>query len=186
VEPTVLAGSKDGPLLEVVKRSPLPVSAGLFSAIALTAVSNTALINMIMASRLLYGMAKEGVVPAIFGRTLASRQTPSLAIAFTTGLALALVATGDVRDLASTTVLLLLVAFVLVHAAVLVLRRRPPLSHRHFSVPSAVPVFGALTCLGLMTQLQRQVFVRAGLLLAVGVALFLVNSLALRRSRAGA
>src|SRR6185312_8283372 len=50
-----LAGS-DGPLLEVVQVGPLAVNTKIFAAIALVAVSNTALINMIMASRIVYGM----------------------------------------------------------------------------------------------------------------------------------
>ena len=57
-----LAGS-DGPLLEVVKLGPLAMSPKVFSAIALFALANGALINMIMASRLVYGMSNEGIVP---------------------------------------------------------------------------------------------------------------------------
>jgi len=59
----------------------------LFSAIALLAVANGALINMVMASRLLYGMAREGVDPDPFGRVHSSRRTPWIAIVFTTLLA---------------------------------------------------------------------------------------------------
>ena len=42
---------------------------------------NGALINMIMASRLLYGMAKQGIVPGPFGRVHSQRLTPYIAIA---------------------------------------------------------------------------------------------------------
>ena len=56
--------SSDGPLLEVVKQGPLGIPEKVFSAIGLLALANGALINMIMASRLLYGMAREKVVPA--------------------------------------------------------------------------------------------------------------------------
>ncbi len=52
-----LAGS-DGPLLEVINQGPLGVPEKLFSAIGLLALSNGALINMIMSSRLLYGMSQ--------------------------------------------------------------------------------------------------------------------------------
>jgi amino acid transporter len=58
-----------GPLLEVVKEGVPGLNADtVFSAVAMIAVSNTMLINMLMASRLLYGMANQGVLPAPCGR----------------------------------------------------------------------------------------------------------------------
>jgi basic amino acid/polyamine antiporter, APA family len=44
------------------------------------AVSNSALINMIMASRIVYGMADQGIVSGVFGRVLPGRRTPFVAI----------------------------------------------------------------------------------------------------------
>jgi basic amino acid/polyamine antiporter, APA family len=179
VDPATLSKSS-GPLLEVVKAGPVPIPPRLFSAIALMAVANTALINMIMASRLLYGMAEQGVMPRVLGWTHKTRQTPWVAIVFTTLLALTLVITGDVGELANTTVLLLLVAFTLVNAAVLILRR-DRVGHRHFAVPSVVPVLGAITCLALMTQFKADIYVRAAILVAVGLVLCGINILLTRR-----
>ncbi len=51
--------------------------------ITLFALGNGALINMIMASRLVYGMSEEGIVPGFFGRVLSGRRTPITAIVFT-------------------------------------------------------------------------------------------------------
>jgi basic amino acid/polyamine antiporter, APA family len=73
-----LAGS-DGPLLEVVQLGPLGVSTKFFAAIALFALTNGALINMIMASRLVYGMAAQGIVPTALGRVHSDRRTPWIA-----------------------------------------------------------------------------------------------------------
>ena len=56
----------------------------VFAAITLFALANGALINMIMASRLVYGMSEEGIVPGFFGRVLQGRRTPITAIVFTT------------------------------------------------------------------------------------------------------
>ena len=73
-----------GPLLEVVRIGLPDFDAGrLFSIIAMIAVSNTMLINMLMASRLLYGMANQGVLPAPFA-WVSPRKTPWFGIAFTT------------------------------------------------------------------------------------------------------
>jgi amino acid transporter len=173
-----------GPLLEVVKAGPISIPPRLFSAIALMAVANTALINMIMASRLLYGMAEQGVMPRVLGWTHRTRQTPWVAIVFTTLLALVLVITGDVGELANTTVLLLLVSFTLVNISVLVLRRER-VGHRHLVVPSWVPVLGALTCLVLMTQFKADIYVRAVLLVVVGLVLCGINFLLTRRLETG-
>ena len=182
VEPETLASSS-GPLLEVVRRGPIPVPAWLFSGIALMAITNTALLNMVMASRVLYGMARQGIIPSIFGKTHSGRKTPWVAIIFTTLLALGLVLTGNLGDLANTTVFLLLAVFVLVNAAVLVLRR-DAVGHEHFHVPTAVPALAGLTCLLLLARTDPDVIVRAGVLLAIGVGLCLVNHLVLRRGGA--
>ncbi len=174
----VLAQS-DGALLEVVRRGPLGIPSKLFSFIALLAVANGALINMIMASRLVYGMSRQGIVPRAFGRTLAIRRTPHIAIAFTTVLAMALIVTGDLSSLADTTVILLLGVFVIVNVTVLVLRR-DPVDHDHFRAPTAVPVVGGLVALYLLYDKfhdDSQVFLRALLLLALGAGLWAVNRL---------
>ena len=71
IVPTAELAESDGPLLEVVEQGPLGIPTKLFALIALLAVANGALINLIMASRLLYGMANQGILPAPFGRCTA-------------------------------------------------------------------------------------------------------------------
>jgi basic amino acid/polyamine antiporter, APA family len=92
----------------------------------------TAASYMVMASRLLYGMAQQGVIPRWFGRVHAGRRTPWAGILLSGPLAAVLVVIGDLETLADTTVLLLLFAFVAVPASVLVLRRTP-VDHEHFT-----------------------------------------------------
>ncbi|MFI6516177.1 APC family permease [Spirillospora sp. NPDC050679] len=176
VETETLRGST-GPLLEVVKVAGLDFPPKLFALIALLAVGNTALINMIMASRLVYGMAREGIVPKVFGTVHPARRTPWVAILFTVGLAAALVCTGDVGGLADTTVLLLLVVFAMVNVCVLVLRRER-VEHDHFRAPTWMPVLGAVACLFLtlpITGREGGVYLRAAVLVAIGIVLWLVN-----------
>lgn len=147
VDTGTLVGST-GPLLEVVKLGPLSFLAPpqLFSLKALIAITNTALINMIMASRVAYGMARQGVVPCVLGRVHKSRRTPWVAIVFVTLITLILVSTGNLSALSQTTVALLLIVFTLVNIAVLVLRR-DPVGHHHFRTPTVLPILGALTSL---------------------------------------
>ncbi|WP_433540107.1 APC family permease [Streptosporangium sandarakinum] len=171
-----------GPLLEVVKVAGLAFPPKLFALIALLAVGNTALINMLMASRLVYGMAREGIVPGVFATVHHRRSTPWVAILFTVGIAVALVITGDVSGLADTTVLLLLCVFALVNVAVLVLRK-DRVEHGHYRAPSWMPVLGAVVCVVLalpVTGREGEVYLRAGVLLVVGVALWFANRVFLR------
>ncbi|WP_344973041.1 APC family permease [Streptosporangium fragile] len=168
-----------GPLLEVVKVAGLAFPPKLFALIALLAVGNTALINMLMASRLVYGMAREGIVPRLFAAVHPTRSTPWVAIVFTVGVAAVLVATGDVGDLADTTVFLLLCVFAMVNVAVLVLRG-DRVEHDHFRAPGWMPALGAVVCVVLalpVTGRDAYVYIRAGVLVAIGVILWFVNRL---------
>ena len=174
VVPTDRLAASNGPLLEVVRAEPLSLPTRLFSAIALCALANGALINMIMASRIVYGMARERILPDRLGAVHGRRRTPFVAIAATTAVAMVLIVSGDLRGLADTTVLLLLLVFTAVNLAVLVLRR-DTVPHSHFRAPTAVPVIGAVVSVALMTTKEAATFARAGLLLLVGVALWALN-----------
>lgn len=184
VVPTAALSDSSGPLLEVVERGPVDIPLKLFAFIALLAVANGALINMIMASRLVYGMARRSIIPSPFGSVLSGRRTPHVAIAFTTLIAAVLISTGDVGELADTTVLLLLGVFAIVNVTVLVLRR-DRVEGPHFTAPAALPVLGAAVSLLLIYDKLADdptVALRAGLLLALGVALWVVNRLVLARA----
>lgn len=179
VVPTDALSGSSAPLLEVVERGPLGISTDLFSFIALLAVANGALINMIMASRIVYGMAEQGVVSRVFGGVLSGRRTPWVAIAFTTALAIVLISTGDLSTLADTTVLLLLTVFTLVNVSVLYLRR-DRVEHDHFHAPAILPILGAIVSVGLIVDTvvdDPAVALRALALLGVGLVLCLVNHL---------
>ena len=118
----------------------------MFGVITMFAVANSALINMLMASRLIYGMSREHVLPAVLGKVHATRRTPYIAIGFTTLLAFALISfVGEVPALGGTTALLLLCVFTVVNVAVLVLRK-DTVDHKHFRAPTFVPVLGAVCC----------------------------------------
>jgi amino acid transporter len=174
VVPTGALSSSSGPLLEVVQVGPLSLPTELFSAIALFALANGALINMIMASRVVYGMSRERIVPDALGRVHGTRQTPWVAILVTTAITMVLIASGDLAELADTTVLLLLFVFTAVNVATLVLRR-DAVPFRHFRAPTIVPVLGAGASVALMTTKDAETFLRAGALLVVGVGLWALN-----------
>ncbi|MCU1438418.1 MAG: family permease [Naasia sp.] len=187
-----LAGN-DTPLVTVVETAApgFPISA-LLPFISLFAVANTALINMMMASRLLYGMSKQGVLPPFLSRVLPGRRTPWAAIVFTTVIALGLISYISIDPqgpiallLGGTTSLLLLAVFAVVNVSVLVLRKTP-VDHKHFRTPRALPVIGAIACLYLVlpwtSGRPASQYGIAMILLVIGLVLWLVTYLH-RRSR---
>jgi amino acid transporter len=176
------------PLLQVVQAGAPAFPLGLFGVITMFAVANTALINMLMASRLVYGLGREGVLPPLLARVHPGRRTPVTAILFTTALAFGLITfVGAVPDLGGTTALLLLMVFAVVNVAVLVLRRRP-IDVDHFRTPTVLPVIGALACAYLATPFAGRPTVQykiAGILLAIGVVLWGITVLVNRRAGRG-
>ena len=182
------------PLLEVVRAGApgLPMET-LYPLISMFAVANSALINMLMASRLIYGMAKQDVLPRSLAKVLPGRRTPWASIIFVTLVAFGLVlvvtqamAEETVSALGGTTALLLLGVFTLVNVAVLVLRR-DPVVHRHFVAPPMMPVLGALTCafmVGPWTDRDTVQYKIAGAMLALGVVLWVLTWLWNRGVRA--
>ena len=144
------------------------------------AVANSALINMLMASRLVYGMSREHVLPAVLGKVHATRRTPYIAIGFTTLLAFGLITfVGEVPALGGTTALLLLCVFTVVNIAVLVLRK-DRVGHKHFRTSTFLPVLGALSCAflaGPWTGRDPVQYKIAGMLLGIGIVLWVVTVL---------
>ncbi|QUW19099.1 APC family permease [Agrococcus sp. Marseille-Q4369] len=159
------------PLLEVFEATGLAVPGWVFSAIALIAVANGALLTMIMASRLAYGMAEQGLLPSVLGRVLPKRRTPWVAILVTTAIAIGLTFIGDLGTLAETVVLLLLFVFLSTNVAVLVLRREH-VDREHFRVWTFVPVLGIASCVLLLTQQDPHVWLLGAIAIAVGLVAY--------------
>jgi amino acid transporter len=175
--------ASETPLVEVVKAGApgLPIEQ-ILPFISMFAVANTALINMLMASRLIYGMAKQHVLPPVLGTVHPKRRTPWVAIAFTTSIAFGLIlyVTAFANEkaisvLGGTTSLLLLAVFAVVNVAVLVLRKDVQAGGAHFKTPTWLPVVGFVASLYLVLPLSgrpAQQYVLAGALVVLGIALF--------------
>ncbi|MCS5717113.1 APC family permease [Herbiconiux sp. CPCC 205763] len=190
-----LAGN-DTPLVTVVQTAApdFPISA-LIPFISLFAVANSALINMMMASRLLYGMSKQGVLPPFLSKVLPKRRTPWAAILFTTVIALGLTSYVSIDPanpiavlLGGTTSLLLLAVFSVVNVCVLVLRPKR-VEHKHFRTPTALPVIGSIACIALVLPWTSgrppQQYAIAGILLVLGIVLWVITYLHRRSSGYG-
>ena len=175
------------PLLEVVREGApgLPIDK-IFPFMTMFAVANTALINMLMASRLLYGMAKQNVLPPVFGKVMAGRRSPWVSIIFTTLIAFALIVfvstvlpESVTASLGGTTSLLLLTVFAVVNVAVIILRQDKSANTEHFKAPKFLPWIGVFTCVFLVGPwarlddlIQYQI---AASLVGIGVVLWAVT-----------
>lgn len=175
VVPRELAGASRTPLLEVLNAAGFPLPPRAFAAIAIVAVLNTGLANLIMASRLLYGMSEEKMLPEILSRVHPKRQTPWAAVLTAMALCSLLVVTGGVKIMAQTTSCLLLLAFILAHASLIALRKREG-PNTGFRAPAFVPYLGIAVCILLLAQFGgRQTYAYAAIILAAGLALGLIK-----------
>lgn len=126
----------------------------VITAIGLFAVINGALIQIIMASRVLYGMSANGWLPAIFARVDPRTRTPAVATVLVTVMVMALALWFPLVKLAGATSLLILVVFSLVNLALVRIKAQTPRVAGVQSIPIWIPVAGFVASLGLLlTQL---------------------------------
>ncbi|MFA7305996.1 MAG: APC family permease [Hyphomicrobium sp.] len=164
------------PLTEVMRRGAPGIPPGIMTFIALFSVANTALVNYVTASRLIYGMAGQGLLPGPLGRVHATQRTPHIAVLVLLAVALLLVIAGGIADLAAATVLLLLVVFIAVNASLVTLKRRAGEKPGQFEIPIVLPIAGIAVCAGLLlTRLASSDWrapALAGALIAVILGLY--------------
>lgn len=138
--PAELAESR-APLALIYERATgnAPTLIGLIS---LFAVVNGALIQIIMSSRVLYGMSREGWLPAAFGRVSPVTRTPLPATALVTAAVLVLALGLPLVTLAKATSFVVLIVFALVNLALMRIKRRDPRPAGIRVFPIAIPLAG--------------------------------------------
>lgn len=117
----------------------------VISLISLFAVVNGALIQIIMAARVLYGMSREGWLHVALGRVHRARRTPLLATALVTLGVLVLALWLPLVTLAKATSFITLVAFSFINLALLRIKRRDPRPDGVRVYPAWVPWAGFLS-----------------------------------------
>ena len=130
------------------------------SAIAIVATLNGIIVQIIMASRVLYGLARQGNLPAILGAVSTATRTPLVATAFTSALVLILALALPLQHLADLTARMTLVVFALVNLSLVLIKGRE--RHREhagkvqaptaagFVAPAWVPWAGFASCVALL------------------------------------
>lgn len=139
----------------------------------------TVLFTFLMgAARVGYSMSRDGLLPAWLGTTHPTRQVPSR-ITWILGAAAAVIAgllpIGEAAELTNIGILL---AFVVVCAAVIVLRYRRPDLPRSFRCPwmPVVPVVGIVFSLWLITFLKPETWLRFAIWFAIGLVVYFAYS----------
>lgn len=118
--------------------------------ISLFAVLNGALIQIIMASRICYGMSRQGWLPALFSRVNNRTRTPAISTIIISSGIVILALWFPLVKLAAGTSYLVLVVFLLINLALLRVRGKPP-PEGVKGYPVWVPLMGAGTSLALLT-----------------------------------
>ncbi len=115
--------------------------------VSLFAVVNGALIQIIMGSRVCYGLAKQGLIPAVFGRIERRTQTPVVATILISIIIAFAALWLPIETLARMTTYLLLILFCVVNLALVRIKRGEGSLTDNFTVPIAVPIAGFASCL---------------------------------------
>jgi amino acid transporter len=200
--PNKTLADSDAALLEVVKTGILPVPVGvmatLFAVIAMVAITNTTLVAVVTQSRILYGMAREDVVPGVFGKVHSARRSPWFALIFSAIVVSALLVTGAllnkagvgvdvVARLSLVTVVLTLVIYVMVILACLKLggTDEHEESFRASRPLLAVGILGNLVLLVYVVVDDPFSLVWCAALIAVGGVLYVIEYLFGRKTTAG-
>jgi len=143
--PRELLGTSDRPLA-LVWETATGESAAFLSVIAVAAALNGVLAQIVMASRVLFGLGRRSPALAVFHHSHPRFGTPVLGTVVIGTVVIASALTLPVAALAEITTMALLVVFAIVNLALIGLKRQNTASP--FSVPVIVPWFGLFACVG--------------------------------------
>ncbi|WP_050606086.1 APC family permease [Ruegeria sp. 6PALISEP08] len=144
VVPVGVLSTSAAPLALVFSNAPEVIKQG-FSAVAIVATVNGVLIQMIMASRVIYGLADRDHLPKVLALVPKATQTPVVATLLVVAIIVLLTQTIPIGTLAERTSQIVLGVFVLVNISLILLKMQPDEAAKHFRVPLVVPILGVIT-----------------------------------------
>ena len=149
-------------------------AAGLVSAGAVAGITSVLLVMLLSQPRIFFAMSRDQLLPAGVSKVHPKYRTPYITTLIT-GVVVAIVAgLTPINVLGEMTSIGTLFAFVIVCAAVLVLRAKRPDARRPFRVPggSILPTLGVLSCVYLMVNLTVMTWVRFLVWLDLGMIIY--------------
>lgn len=168
-------GASPRPLADVMAHVLGNRGATVVAAIAMLTTTNTTLLALTAASRVIYGMANAGALPPALAAVDPDLGTPRRAVAAGVLAAAAFALLGDFTVIAAVTDFAVYVVFLAVNATVVILRRTRPDLARPFAVPGAIgtvpviPVLGLASVVVMLTQLDPVAIALGTLLCAAGL-----------------
>ena len=122
----------------------------VLTSIGLLAAVNGIVVQIIMGSRVLYGLAKQGWIHDKFLKLHKTNQTPIFATICIIAAMILATLTLPIVSLAKVTSLLLLGIFILVNASLISVKRKQKIHKGYISVPIAIPILGVICSSGLI------------------------------------
>jgi basic amino acid/polyamine antiporter, APA family len=165
----------DAPVSNAFKQVGLTWAQFIVSVGAIAGITSVLLVMMLSQARIFLAMARDGLIPRnFFGAIHEKFRTPWKSTMLTGLFVAALAGFLPLRVLAELVNIGTLFAFVVVCAAVLIMRKKHPEAHRPFRAPWVpfVPVMGILTCLLLMFSLPEENWLRLFGWLFVGLLIY--------------
>ena len=165
----------NAPVSDAFRQVGLPWAQRLIDVGAITGITSVLLVMMLSQPRVLLAMARDGLVPtSFFGAIHDKFRTPWKSTILTGCFVATMAAFLPLRILAELTNIGTLFAFVVVCAAVLIMRRTHPEAERPFRAPFVpfVPIMGILSCLLLMFSLPVENWLRLFIWLLIGFAIY--------------
>jgi APA family basic amino acid/polyamine antiporter len=162
------------PLATAFSERGLNIAAGIIAVGALTATTSVLLVFQLGQPRILFSMARDGLLPPAVAKIHKKHRTPHVATIMTGIFVAFFAAFMPIAEIIELTNIGTLFAFVLVAIGILVLRRLEPDRPRPFRTPWVpfVPALAILACLGLMLGLPVLTWIRFGLWLLVGLTFY--------------
>ena len=124
-------------------------SAVIFAFVAFLSVANGVLVEIMMLSRLFYGMARNGQLPGVLARVEPRTGTPAIAVAVSGAIVLIVALFVPFDSLLVAANALTLCIFALVDVALLLVKARDQTPHSGFVAPRWTPLVGAILALAL-------------------------------------
>jgi amino acid transporter len=146
VSPEELAGT-GAPLRLVYERAGGP-QPRILNAIGVLAMVNGALVQIIMAARVAYGLSDRGALPGWLGSVNRITRTPLLATCAISLFVAIMALRFPIATLAQATSLITLSVFATVNSALVVVKKRVDLPPAEFEVPAALPWGGLVVSVG--------------------------------------
>ena len=141
---------------------------------ALAGLSSVVLVMLMGQPRIFFTMARDGLLPPVFGKVHPKFQTPYVATIVTGIVAMCIAGAFPIAMLGKLVSIGTLLAFCIVCGGIIVLRRRSPEMVRPFRTPlvPAVPLLGIMFCAGLMLSLPSDTWWRLGIWMAIGLVIY--------------